>query len=217
MSGASDLLLLVVVVLDIGILASSRLGTCIRGSALQGMALAALPVALSWEGAGAVPLHVGLLAVGLLALKAVAIPALLLRALREADVRHEVEPSVSLHVSILLATLMVAISFWLSTVLVLPRPAPSAVIVPAALSTLLVGFLVLVSRRQAITQVVGYLMLENGVFVFGQALLREMPFAAELAILLDLLVGVFVMGIAIHHISRTFEHIDTERLTSLRG
>ncbi len=217
MSGASDLLLLLVVVLDIGILASSRLTTCIRGSALQGVALAALPVALSWEGAGTVPLHVGLLALGLLALKAYAIPALLLRALREADVRHEVEPFVSLHVSILLATVLVGISFWLSTVLVLPRPAPSAVIVPAALATLLVGFLVLVSRRQAVTQVVGYLMLENGVYVFGQALMREMPFAAELAILLDLLVGVFVMGIAIHHISRTFEHIDTERLTSLKG
>lgn len=217
MSGLSDLLLLVVVVLDIGILASSRLTTCIRGSALQGVALAALPVALSWEGAGWIPLHVGLLALGLLALKAFAIPALLLRALREADVRHEVEPYVSLHVSILLATVLVAVSFWLATVLVLPRPAPSAVIVPAALATLLVGFLVLVSRRQAITQVVGYLMLENGVFVFGQALLREMPFAAELAILLDLLVGVFVMGIAIHHISREFEHIDTERLTSLKG
>jgi hydrogenase-4 component E len=157
------------------------------------------------------------LGLGLLALKAVAIPALLLRALREADVRHEVEPFVSLHLSILLGTVLVGVSFWLATVLVLPRPAASAVVVPAALSTLLVGFLVLVSRRQAVTQVVGYLMLENGVFIFGQTLLRDMPVAAELAILLDLLVGVFVMGIAIHHISREFDHIDTRRLTSLRG
>ena len=117
----------------------------------------------------------------------------------------------------LLGTALVAISFWLGTTLVLPRPAPSAVVVPAALSTLLIGFLILVSRRQAITQVVGYLMLENGVFMFGQTLIREMPFAAELAILLDLLVGVFVMGIAIYHISREFDHLDTERLTRLRG
>jgi len=60
-------------------------------------------------------------------------------------------------------------------------------------------------------------MLENGVFIFGQLLVREIPLAAELAILLDLLVGVFVMGIAIYHISREFDHIDTERLTTLRG
>lgn len=217
MSGLSELLLLVVVGLDLAVLASSRLTTCIRLSALQGVALAALPVTLSWEGSGMAPPHVLLLGLGLLSLKGIAIPAMLLRALREADVRHEVEPFVSLHVSILLATALVAMSFWLGAVLVLPRPAPSPAIVPSALSTLLIGFLVLVSRRQAVTQVVGYLMLENGVFIFGQALLREMPFAAELAILLDLLVGVFVMGIAIHHISREFDHIDTERLTSLRG
>jgi hydrogenase-4 component E len=75
---------------------------------------------------------------------------------------------------------------------------------------------VLVTRRKAVTQVVGYLMLENGVFLFGQTLARDLPFAVELGILLDLLVGVFVMGIAIHHISREFDHIDTERLDSLQ-
>ena len=217
MNGLTDLVLLAVVVLDLWILASSRLTTCIRTSGLQGVLLAALPAALSWEDTGRVPAHVLALGLVLLLLKAVAIPALLLRALREADVRHEVEPFVSLHVSVLLGTILVAMSFGLATALVLPRPAPSAMVVPAALSTLLLGFLMLVSRRQAITQVVGYLMLENGVFVFGQTLIVQMPVAAELAILLDLLVGVFVMGIAIHHISREFDHIDTERLTSLRG
>jgi hydrogenase-4 component E len=217
MTGLSDLLLLVVTALDLAILASSRLTTCIRASAVQGAVLAVLPTALFWERSGALGGHVLLLGVGLLLLKAFLIPFLLFRALREADVSHEVEPFVSLHLSILLGTALVGLSFWLATVLVLPRPAPSAAIVPAALSTLLVGFLVLVSRRQAITQVVGYLMLENGVFVFGQTLSRDIPFAAELAILLDLLVGVFVMGIAIHHISREFDHIDTERLTSLKG
>lgn len=217
MSGLSDALLLVVVVLDLAILASSRLTTCIRTAALQGVLLAELPVALSWEGSGSVPGHVLALGLGLLLLKAFAIPWLLLRALREADVRHEVEPFVSLHVSTLLGTALVGISFWLATVLILPRPAPSAALVPAALSTLLIGFLVLVSRRQAITQVIGYLMLENGVFIFGQTLINDMPVAAELAILLDLLVGVFVMGIAIYHISREFDHIDVERLMSLKG
>lgn len=217
MSGLSDLLLLVVVVLDLAILASTRLTTAIRVSALQGIAIAVVPAALAGEGSGAAPLHVLLLGLVLLVLKAILIPALLLRALREADVQHEVEPFVSQHLSLALATALIATSFWLATVLVLPRPAPSPVVVPAAFTTLLIGFLILVSRRQAVTQVVGYLMLENGVFLFGQTLLRDLPWAAELAILLDLLVGVFVMGIAIHHISREFDHIDTERLSSLKG
>ncbi|HYB12889.1 MAG TPA: hydrogenase, partial [Myxococcota bacterium] len=110
----------------------------------------------------------------------------------------------------------VGISFWLSSVLVLPIPAPTTLLVPVAFATVLVGFLVLVSRKKAVTQVVGYLMVENGIFIFGQTLVQRIPFAVELGILLDLLVGVFVMGIAIHHISRAFDHIDTELLSALK-
>jgi hydrogenase-4 component E len=59
-------------------------------------------------------------------------------------------------------------------------------------------------------------MLENGIFIFGLALVEEIPFAVELGILLDVLVGVFVMGIAIHHINREFDHIDTDLLSTLK-
>ncbi len=217
MTGASDLLLLVVVVTDLYIVASGRLTACIRASAFQGAALAALPLVSHLQGSPTHLAHVLLMVAGLLLIKVIAIPSLLSRALREANVQHEVEPFVSLHVSVLLAAGLIAMSFWLATVLVLPRPAPSVVIIPAALSTLLIGFLLLVSRRQAVSQVVGYLLLDNGVFLFGQVLTRENPFVVELGILLDLLVGVFVLGIAIYHINREFDHIDIDQLTSLRG
>ncbi len=216
MTGYADFLLLVVAFLDLYIVSTSRLVTCVRASALQGVALALLTLALGAWGPGGLPVHVALMSLGALIVKAVLIPLLLLRAIREADVRREVEPSISMHLSILLAAVLVGISFWLSTVLVLPRPAPTTLLVPVAFSTLLVGFLVLVGRRQAVTQVVGYLMLENGIFVFGQTLVEEIPLVVELSILLDLLVGVFVMGIAIHHISRAFEHIDTRLLADLK-
>ena len=61
----------------------------------------------------------------------------------------------------------------------------------------------------------GYLTLENGVYAFGAAVALQMPILVELGILLDVFVGVFVMGIAIFHISRQFDHIDTDRLVSL--
>ncbi len=216
MTGYADFLLLLVAALSLAIVATSRLTSCVRASALQGVALSLLPLAL-WGGAldrHLVP--VVLMSLGALAVKAVVIPLLLSRAIREANVRREVEPFISLHLSVLVAAALVGFSFWLAIVLVLPRPAPSTLLVPVAFATLLVGFLVLVSRRQAVTQVVGYLMLENGVFIFGQTLVDEIPFAVELGILLDLLVGVFVMGIAIYHISREFDHIDTELLSALK-
>jgi hydrogenase-4 component E len=82
---------------------------------------------------------------------------------------------------------------------------------------MLIGFLVLVSRRKALTQVIGYLVIENGVYVFGQSVAAQMPFLVELGILLDLLVGVFVMGIVIHQINREFDHIDVDQLNLLKG
>lgn len=211
----ADLLLLFLVLLDLYIIGTGRLVACVRGAAVQGALLSLLPLTLGHH----LDIHVGhtlLLFVGTLILKGLLIPYLLMRTIVHTHVRREVEPFVSLHASVLLGALLVALSFWLSQRLTLPRPPPSSLLVPAGLSTLFCGFLLLVSRKKAITQVVGYLMLENGIFVFAQFLTREMPIVVEMGILLDVLVGVFVMGIAINHINREFDHIDTAALTSLR-
>lgn len=217
MNGFADLILFLIMILDLSILVTSRIGQCVVTVAIQGAALALLPLAF-WSTGGTPPLlHMALMSAGSLVIKAVIIPWLLFRAIRVADVYREVEPFVSMHLSLLLGTALVLISFWIATVLVLPHAAPSRFMVPAAFSTLLIGFLVLVSRKKAITQVVGYIMLENGVFIFGQVLAQDLPVVAELGILLDLLGGIFVMGIAIHNISLEFDHIDTERLANLKG
>jgi hydrogenase-4 component E len=216
MTGSADFLLLVVVALSLSIVATSRLTSCVRASALQGVALSLLPLALWGRALDRHVVPVAVMSLGALAVKAVVIPLLLSRAIREANVRREAEPFISLHFSVLIAAALVGFSFWLGTVLVLPKPSPTPLLVPMAFATVLVGFLVLITRRKAVTQVVGYLMLENGVFIFGQTLVEEIPFAVELGILLDLLVGVFVMGIAIYHISREFDHIDTDQLSTLK-
>jgi hydrogenase-4 component E len=91
-----------------------------------------------------------------------------------------------------------------------------SILVPAALATVASGFLVISTRRKAITQVAGYLMLENGVFVMGLGLLEAMPFLVEVGILLDLFVAIFVMGIILHHVNRQFASLDTGRLSDLK-
>ena len=87
--------------------------------------------------------------------------------------------------------------------------------VPASLATVLDRLPPADHPQKAIIQVLGYLVLENGIFVFGLLLLEAMPFLVEVGVLLDLFVGVFVMGIIIHHISREFASISTEQLTEL--
>ena len=68
---------------------------------------------------------------------------------------------------------------------------------------------------KALTQVVGYLIMENGVFVFGLSQLERVPFLVEVGVLLDIFVGVFIMGIVVFHINREFDSIDSARLTEL--
>ncbi len=217
MTRAADALLLLVLVTDLFIVWSGRLAACVRAIAIQGLLLAALPLVL-WAPGGAVhATHLVLMSAGALAVKTFAIPALLLRSAREAGARREVEPYVSLHVSVLLGAFLVGLSLWLARVLVPPGAVASSLLVPTGFATVLLGFLMLVARKYAVTQVIGYLMLDNGVFVFGQTLAGTIPAVVELGILLDLLVAVFVMGIAIYHIGREFDHIDTRALTSLKG
>ena len=86
---------------------------------------------------------------------------------------------------------------------------------PASFATVFTGFLILITRQKAVIQVAGYMILENGIFVFGLLLVEALPLLVELGVLLDLLVGVFVMGIIMHSIQRTFSSINTAKLSAL--
>ena len=87
----------------------------------------------------------------------------------------------------------------------------------ASIFLILVGLFLIIGRRKALMQVIGYLVLENGIFVFGVITVVEAPLLVELGVLLDAFVAVFVMGIAIFHINREFGSMDVDRLTALRG
>jgi hydrogenase-4 component E len=212
-SSLIDPILVFVVLLNLTLLGSSRLAGCVRLSALQGMALGILPLLVAAHGIG---VRVVLLALVVFVLKGIVFPQLLFRAIRSADVRHEVEPMIGYAASIVLGILVLALSFWMASRFRVPGPPTSPLVLPLALTTTLIGLFLIVTRRTAIMQVVGYLVLENGVFIFGVALAQEEPFLVEMGVLLDVFVAVFVMGIIIFHISREFDHIDVDQLTSLK-
>lgn len=204
--------LVVALLLNFVLLGSSRLRGAINASAAQG-ALLGLLVVLAH---GHVTLRVVLLAAAAAALKALVIPAMLVRAMREAAIRREVEPIVGFIPSLLLGALATGLALGFAGTLPLAAEHAGSLLVPTSLATVLTGFLLLTTRRKAISQVVGYLVLENGIFIMGLALLEAMPFLVEVGVLLDLFVGIFVMGIIIHHISREFSSLDTGRLRALK-
>jgi hydrogenase-4 component E len=155
-------------------------------------------------------------AAGAILIKGIVIPYLLMRAIRDAAIRREVEPFIGFIPSLFLGAIGTALALLFSGTLPLAPEHEGSLLVPSSLATVITGFLVLTTRRKAITQVVGYLLLENGIFIMGLCLLDAMPFLVEVGVLLDLFVGIFVMGIIINQISREFASLDVGRLSSLK-
>ena len=211
MNTPPNLILLFVILFNFFILGTSRLGTCIRSVALQGALLALLPLFLH-----TITIHTYLLAGGAFLLKGLLMPWLLFRAIRQVRIKREVEPRIGYVPTLLLGALTTAGAFIFGDRLPLLPAHLHSLFIPAALSTLAAGFLMLITRRKAITQVLGYLMFENGIFIFGTLLAEAMPFLVEMGVLLDMLVAIFVMGIVMHHINREFSTLNTEQLSLLR-
>jgi len=206
-----DLLLLLVVLTNFWVLGTTRLSATVRATAIQGALLGLLPIALhpGWS------LHIVGLGVGTVLVKAIALPVFLMWAIREAAVRREVEPLVGFSASLMLGAVAVALAFAIAPRLALPE-VQSRLLVPVALATVMVGLMVLTTRSKALSQVVGYLILENGIYVFGLSQAERVPFLVELGVLLDIFVGVFIMGIVVFHINREFDSLDSARLTELK-
>ena len=211
---ATNLILVLVVLTNLKLLASSRLGASIRVVAAQGMVLGLLPVLAHVD---ELSLHFVAMAVGTIVLKGMVFPWLLFRALREAEVAREVEPYVGYITSILVGLIALAASFWLGGRLPLTTAGVSPLLVPSALFSIRAGLFLIVARKRAVNQVLGFLVLENGIYTFGVGVVSETPFLVELGVLLDAFVAVFVMGIAVYHINREFDHIETDRLDQLKG
>lgn len=211
MSGLSELLLLCVVLTNFWVLGTTRLSSTIRATAIQGALLALLPIALhpGWS------VHTIGLAGGTFLVKAVLLPTFLSWAIREAAVRREIEPLIGFSTSLALGAVAVALSFGIAQRIPLPESA-TALLIPVALSTVMVGLLVLTTRNKALSQVVGYLVLENGIYVFGLSQAERVPFLVELGVLLDIFVGIFIMGIVVFHINRAFDSLDSTRLSELK-
>jgi hydrogenase-4 component E len=211
MQTSPQLVLLFITLFNFVVLGTTRLSTGIRALALQGLLLGILPLLLASQ----MTPHVVLLAGGTTLIKAIVLPWFLLWAIREAAVRREVEPLIGYVASMLLGAIALALSFNIAGRLPLPGTA-EPLLVPVSLATVIMGMLVLTTRRKALTQVVGYLMLENGIYLFGLTQAESVPFLLELGVLLDVFVGVFIMGIVVFHINREFDSLDSARLTELQ-
>jgi hydrogenase-4 component E len=204
-------LLVVVLVLNLFALGTSRILSVIHIVAAQGALLGVIPLLLHEH----LSVPVVLAALAAILLKGILIPSIMIRSLRSAQIKREVEPLIGLLPSVLLGALATAVVLLFSKQLPLAAH-PNTLIVSASIATVLVGFILLTTRFKALSQVLGYLVLENGIFIFGMLLVQAIPWVVEMGMFLDLLVGVFVISIITNHINQAFSSMDTRRLVSLK-
>jgi hydrogenase-4 component E len=212
MSTSIDYIMILLTLTNLMILGTSRLNTCIRIIATQGIALGFLPLLVH-----SFSIDLLLFAIVTVTVKGVVFPYMLWRTLGQLNVSRQEDPYIGYGVSIISGPLVLAFALWTSSRLPLPPEMNSTMVVPIAMFTFFVGLFLIISRKKALTQVIGYIVLENGIYAFGIPIAHNQPLLIELGILLDVFVGVFVMGIIVFHISRQFDHIDTDQLSVLRS
>jgi hydrogenase-4 component E len=211
-SGSLNLLIGLAMGLNLLALGSSRLPALIRSMSMQGMILGVMPLLLEYE---KFDWRVWLVAFATIAGKGIVIPSLLSRAMRAANIERETEPFLGYIPSLLLGAGGTITAVALARALPLLPEHAGSLLVPGAITSVLTGFILLIGRAKAISQVCGYLILENGIYLFGMLLIHSTPLLVESGILLDVTVGVFVIGIIVDRIQRAFDSLDTRKLTTL--
>lgn len=210
-----DVIWVMLLAADLVLAGSSRLFHCIKVVALQGILLGIL----AWISHGIAEDGFSwgvLLTSGVnVAVKGWLLPWLLIRAVRQAGIRRELEPFVGFSASLMIVLGIAALFLGICRISDWEIGTESFLALPVSLTTMVTGLFLIVARRKAITQALGFLIFENGITAFGIGMGIESGLVVELGILLDVLVLVFVMGITLFHINREFEHLDADKLTDL--
>lgn len=183
--------------------------------AWQGLALAAIPLTEGIFHRDAALIIVGVV---VLLLRAVILPLLLARAVgTEPHERRESTPLVNTTTSLLITAGLTVLAYAVTRPIIALDPSPATRAVPAAFAVILIAVFVMVSRRRAVSQAVGFMMLDNGIAATAFLITAGVPLIVELGASLDVLFAVLVLGLLTGHMRRTFGGTDLDQLRELRG
>jgi hydrogenase-4 component E len=192
---------------------AKRISTCIVLFGVQSAIMTAQILAIAWAGKSIEAFAVAALVLGV---KVVGIPYALFRIVRDLKAPQDVTSSTTASQSVFIMAGLILLSFFA----VQPYAKTLRVdedMLAAAVALLLTGAFLMVSRKKALMQVIGLLVLENGIFLAALTTTFGMPLVIEIGIFFDLLMGVLLMGLFVFRIRDTFEHLDVSKLRRLRG
>jgi hydrogenase-4 component E len=179
----------------------------------QSVALAATMAMVGWF---AGDWQLWAVAAALLLVKGIGIPLLLKRMERRFGSERELEPYVNTATSLLIGGLLVLLAYIVTAPLVAVSRLPTRTGMPLAIGLVFVSLFIIISRKKALTQVLGFLMLENGIALLAVLGTHGIPIIVEIGVFLDVALGFIVMQVFVYQIHETFESIDVEQLNRLR-
>ncbi len=156
------------------------------------------------------------MAVFFFVLKVIVIPRYLRRLQQRVGTERESQPYVNIATSLIISGLLVLLAYAVTRPLVAVSRLPTRGALPLAMGLIFVGLFVVVTRRKALTQVVGFLVLENGIALLAMLGTYGIPLIIELGVFLDVLMAFLAMQVFVYHIHGTFESMDVEQLNRLK-
>ena len=150
-------------------------------------------------------------------LKTILIPWFLMRTVDRIGIHREIEPFLNIPVSLLICLGLTVVGYRVSTGFEAGTHAVTHHLIGVALSLLLIGLFLMVTRKKAITQILALLTVENAVFLVAVGVTTGMPLVVEFGIAFDVIVAVLVLGVLVHRIVDRFESMDVSRLSKLKG
>ncbi|HYA28714.1 MAG TPA: hypothetical protein VEI95_07835 [Acidobacteriota bacterium] len=213
LSKAVNLLSFIALGLAILLIVRTRLEAQVRVFAWQSLVLVLLSELIALYSSSLELFSVG---VALFIVKAIVIPRVLNRALVKIGLQRSAVPYLGTAPALIICGLLTIIAFYVMTPIAASNPLPTADAIPLAFAGVLIGFFIMVNRRRAVTQILGFLMLENGIFLLALLATYGVPFIVEMGVFLDVLVAVLIMEVFVYRIKENFDSIDVGALEKLK-
>jgi hydrogenase-4 component E len=191
---------------------SSLLPGLIKVLAFQGIIVSIVPLFMGHD------MEIGgiIFTLVTMTIRGIIIPLCIYLAIKKVAIRREVEPIIGYNASILIGLGLIASAAMVSRNFTVPSISTSALLLPTTITLLIAGMFLLIARRNAIAMVLGYIMMENGIYLVGTTFSVRALHIVEFGILLDVLAAVMIMAIILQNIKHTFDDMDTALLRTLK-
>lgn len=203
----------IILLLAFAMLAQRRVLQLIDLFALQGATLFLATLVVAFKTGQA---HLYYSAALTLVLKVLALPWILHRLVRKLNIKGEVEALINIPTTMLIGIGLVMVAFNVALPIAQLSQTITRGTLGIALAVVMLAFLMMITRRKAITQVVGFLAMENGLFLAATSATYGMPMVVELGIALDVLVGMIILGVFFFQIRDQFDSLDIHHMEKLK-